>query len=60
MHLIKKESVHAVPNGMFALKGGQLNGEIKDLPRHLITEKHPLSNYFKEAYFEEKYLLYVQ
>jgi 16S rRNA (guanine527-N7)-methyltransferase len=52
--------VHAVPNGMFALKGGQLNGEIKDLPRHLITEKHPLSNYFKEAYFEEKYLLFVQ
>lgn len=60
MHLIKKESVHAVPNGMFALKGGQLSGEIKDLPRHLITEKHPLSNYFKEAYFEEKYLLFVQ
>jgi len=60
MHLIKKESIHAVPNGLFALKGGQLSGEIKELPRHLITEKHPLSSYYKEPYFEEKYLLYVQ
>jgi 16S rRNA (guanine527-N7)-methyltransferase len=60
MHLIKKEGMHAVPNGLFALKGGQLNSELKELPRHLISEKHPLSQYYKEAYFEEKYLIYVQ
>jgi len=60
MPLLKKQGIHAIPNGLIALKGGNLSSEIQELPRHLLCEKHALSNYFSEMYFREKFLLYVQ
>ncbi len=59
--LIKqKDQKHVLPNGLIALKGGDLNAEIKALPRGSYTEVYPLSDFFVEAYFQEKYAVYVQ
>ncbi len=51
---------HPLPNGLLALKGGNLNAEIEILPRAAYTELYPLSDFFVEPYFEEKSLVYVQ
>lgn len=50
----KQVSVHSMPNGIIALKGGNLNDELKGLK----VEKTPLKNYYKESFFEEKYIVY--
>lgn len=47
------------PNGLLALKG-HIREELKLLPKFEYTESVHLYKYFKEEYFEEKYLLYVQ
>ena len=58
--LIRKKQEHAIPNGLLTLKGGNVQQEMKSLPRGEYVEVYPLRNFFKEAYFEEKYLLYLQ
>ena len=58
--LIKNKQLHAVPNGLITLKGGAIQSEIKTLPKGSYVEVYPLSDYFREPYFEEKYLIYVQ
>ncbi len=58
--LAKEKHLHAVPNGLIALKGGNLNTEIKALPRGEYTETYPICSYFDESYFEEKYVVYLQ
>ena len=59
--LIKqKDQQHLLPNGLIALKGGDLKTEIQALPRSFYTEIHPLSKFFEEAYFAEKVAVYVQ
>ena len=58
--LIKTEEQHAVPNGLIALKGGKVREEVKLLPRGSYSEISPVSDYFSEAFFTEKYLVYVQ
>lgn len=60
--LLKRKHTHAYPNGVIALKGGHLEGEIRELPGNgfSYTELFPVSNYFKEAFFEEKYVVYTQ
>ncbi len=58
--LIHQKDVHPVPNGLIALKGGRINAEIAALGKGTYVETYPLNNYFKEAFFEEKYLVYVQ
>lgn len=58
--LISNQHRHALPNGLLALKGGDLRGEIKALPKGTYAEVFPLSSYFKEPYFEEKVVVYVQ
>jgi len=58
--LIHQKDVHPVPNGLIALKGGRINGEIAALGKGTYVETYPLNDYFKEAFFEEKYLVYVQ
>lgn len=61
-HLIKKKHVHAYPNGIIALKGGDLRPEIDALPGRGrdYSEVFPISKYFKEPFFEEKFVVYVQ
>ncbi len=58
--LIKKQHKHALPNGLIALKGGDVKAEIKALPRGAYAESYPIFKFFPEPYFEEKYVLYVQ
>lgn len=47
---------NAIPNGVIALKGGDLNEELKGLKT---TETLELSNYFDEEYFATKKIVYT-
>ena len=58
--LLKKKQQHAIPNGLIALKGGNVQAEIKALPRKEYVEVDPISNLFEEVFFEEKFVVYVQ
>ena len=60
--LLKKKHVHSYPNGIIALKGGDIRAEIKALPGKAenYTEVFPVRNHFKEQFFEEKFVVYVQ
>lgn len=58
--LIKTKQQHALPNGLITLKGGDVKAEIKALPRGSYTELYPLSDFFDEEYYREKYVVYVQ
>lgn len=53
----KKKSVHAIPNGILYLKGGDLAEEIEE--SRLKAELYPLSAYFEEDFFETKYVVYI-
>lgn len=60
--LFKKKHAHAYPNGILALKGGDLRAEINALPGrgHEYTEVIPIRSFFDEPFFEEKFVVYVQ
>ncbi|MEI6410361.1 MAG: 16S rRNA (guanine(527)-N(7))-methyltransferase RsmG [Bacteroidota bacterium] len=60
--LLKRKHIHAYPNGTIALKGGKLDGEIQALPGngYTYTELFPISDFFEEAFFEEKFVVYMQ
>ena len=58
--MLKKKQQHATPNGLIALKGGNVHAEIKALPRKEYVEADPISTFFEEEYFKEKYVVYVQ
>ncbi|MBN8683456.1 MAG: 16S rRNA (guanine(527)-N(7))-methyltransferase RsmG [Chitinophagales bacterium] len=60
--LISKKHQHAYPNGLIALKGGDLRAEIRELPGKGkdYTEIFPIRGYFKTEFFEEKSVVYVQ
>lgn len=62
LRLLKKKHRHAYPNGIIALKGGSLLGELQLLPGRYeeYSESFAISNWFEEPFFEEKYVLYVQ
>ena len=55
-----KRQLHAIPNGLIALKGGQVKQEMKGLPRKMSVETEPISTWFKDPWFEEKSLVWVQ
>jgi len=58
--LLKSKHVHPLPNGILALKGGQIKAEIKELPKGNYSEVYRIQEFFKEPYFEEKYVVYLQ
>ncbi|MBQ8675387.1 MAG: 16S rRNA (guanine(527)-N(7))-methyltransferase RsmG [Bacteroidaceae bacterium] len=49
---------NALPNGIIALKGGELSGEIA--PMRTICTEWNLSDYFDEEYFETKKVVHVR
>jgi len=53
---IKKESTHAIRNGILYLKGGDLLDELKDYKTAEIFE---LTDYFTEDFFETKKMVYL-
>jgi 16S rRNA (guanine527-N7)-methyltransferase len=52
-----KESKNAIPNGILYLKGGDLQEEIEE--SKLKAELYPLSAYFKEEFFDTKFVVYI-
>ena len=55
--LIKKDDIHAVPNGIIALKGGDLKEELKPFKKNKIVVD--IHTYFPLPYFETKKLVHV-
>ncbi len=49
----------AEAGGILYLKGGDLKEEFKAISKYWHYKKTPVSNYFKEAYFEEKYVIHL-
>lgn len=58
--LIKNKHINALPNGILALKGGNIREEIVTLGKGQYVELTNISKLFKEEYFEEKVVAYVQ
>lgn len=60
--LLKKKHQHPYPNGIIALKGGNIQPEIDALPGdgRTYTEIFPISNWFSEPFFVEKWVVYMQ
>lgn len=54
---IARDQHNALANGVMVLKGGNLDEELK--PFRKIAERTELSQWFDEAWFKEKYLVYV-
>ncbi len=54
---ISKRQQNALPNGILCLKGGQLDSETAPF-RHLV-QTEPLSHWFSEEWFQEKYCIYL-
>lgn len=55
---IATEQHNALPNGIIALKGGELSGEMA--PMRTICTEWNLSDYFDEEYFETKKVVHVR
>lgn len=58
--LFKAKQQHPVPNGLVALKGGKLQSEIKAMPKGEYVETYPISKFFREEFFQEKFVVYLQ
>lgn len=54
--LVRPGGFNDLPHGIFYWKGGALEPSIKELPNAKI---YPLSYFFEENFFEEKYVVYV-
>ncbi|MDI9357395.1 MAG: 16S rRNA (guanine(527)-N(7))-methyltransferase RsmG [Phycisphaerales bacterium] len=57
--LLSKDSKNSVKNGLICLKGGDLNEEIAQCNNKFIL-KQSIQEYFNEAFFAEKYILYLK
>ena len=55
---ISAEQINAFPNGLFCLKGGELEREVRSVKRR--TETIALSDFFEEEYFATKKVVYTQ
>ena len=54
---ISRQQRNALPNGIICLKGGDLQEETRPFRR--IVDIQPLSQWFKEEWFKEKYSIYL-
>jgi 16S rRNA (guanine527-N7)-methyltransferase len=57
LKLIKPGGSNQLPNGIIALKGGDLKEEM--VPFKKISTKWDIDNFFEEDYFKEKYVVYI-
>jgi 16S rRNA (guanine527-N7)-methyltransferase len=60
--LIAKKHRHTYPNGILALKGGDITAEIRALPGKgsSYTEIFPIREFFDRPFFEGKAVVYMQ
>lgn len=49
-----------IPNGIIALKGGNLRAELKEIRKGEYYETIKILDYFKEPFFVEKHIVYFQ
>lgn len=54
---VSKEQKNALPNGILCLKGGHIDAEVA--PYRRIVQVQPLSDWFSEEWFKEKYCIYL-
>jgi 16S rRNA (guanine527-N7)-methyltransferase len=54
---IARKQINAIPNGIICLKGGDIKEEIRPFKGR--TEVVPLTDYFKEEFFETKKLVFL-
>lgn len=54
---IAKTQHNALPNGVIALKGGNLNEELKPFGKKVMIT--PISDYFTEEWFADKQIIYL-
>jgi len=57
-HLIRRNQAHKTAKGILALKGGNLDEELRDFNQKV--KVIPLSDYFDEEYFNSKSIVYLQ
>jgi 16S rRNA (guanine527-N7)-methyltransferase len=57
---VTQKQRNAIPNGLIALKGGNIDEEVKPLKKREYMEIIPLKSFYQEPYYDEKYLIYVQ
>lgn len=58
--LIRKQQINGLPNGLITLKGGDLSEELESIESKAYAEQFPITAYFEDPYFDEKYIVYVQ
>lgn len=51
------KNLNSIPNGLICLKGGDIEEELKVAPK---AQKVPLSGYFEDEFFKDKYLVYTK
>lgn len=54
---INPGGINNLPNGIIALKGGDIRDELKPFGRS--AKKWPISKFFEEEYFNEKFVVFV-
>ena len=57
---LKNKHLHPYPNGILALKGGDIAEEMKEVPGKPYWEQVDIQEYFDEAEFEDKKVVYLQ
>jgi 16S rRNA (guanine527-N7)-methyltransferase len=58
--LLKRKQINSIPNGLIALKGGNIKEEIKAMTRKEYVEVVKITDYFKNEFYEEKFVVYLQ
>ena len=58
--IIKPQDSHGLPNGLICLKGGDLSSELALVKKRTYVESVPLTTWFDQEFFDEKYLVYAQ
>jgi 16S rRNA (guanine527-N7)-methyltransferase len=59
-NLFSKTHINAIPNGILALKGGNIKQEIREAHRKVYFEFEPVKKYFDDVYYDGKFVVYVQ
>lgn len=57
---ISNKHINSIPNGLIALKGGDLREEIGPLKKREYVEKISIGDYYEEPFYDEKFIIYLQ
>lgn len=58
--LISDKHQHSIPNGIFALKGGDIRDLMKEADKHEYLEEFLISDWTEIEHYIEKYVIYAQ